>query len=82
MLQITLSIADAPLFIPMEQKAAHDLHQSHAGMIYPQYASVLEAEYTPGQIILYLSLDFVVGMLAFSNLAALEYPLCHCLFGR
>ncbi len=65
------------LFIPMERKTAHDLHQSHAviaRMIYPQYASVLEAEYTPGQIMTVLkSLDFVVGMrLHFLIFAALQ----------
>lgn len=65
------------LFIPMERKTAFDLHQSHAviaKMIWPQYASVLEAEYTPGQIMTVISgLEFVVGMrLHFLLFAALQ----------
>jgi polysaccharide pyruvyl transferase CsaB len=54
------------IFIPMERKTAYDLHQSHAviaKMVWPQFASVLESEYTPGQIMTVIKdLDFILGM--------------------
>jgi polysaccharide pyruvyl transferase CsaB len=65
------------VFVPMERKTAFDLHQSHsviAKMIWPQFASILEGEYSPGQIMsLMKSFDFVVGMrLHFLIFAALQ----------
>ncbi len=65
------------IFIPMERKTAHDLHQSHAvisRMVWPQFASVLDGEYTPGQIMTIIkNFDFVVGMrLHFLIFAALQ----------
>lgn len=65
------------IFIPMERKTAFDLHQSHAviaRMLFPQYASILEGEYTPGQIMSIMkTFDFVVGMrLHFLIFAALQ----------
>jgi polysaccharide pyruvyl transferase CsaB len=65
------------VFVPMERKTAFDLHQSHsvvAKMIWPQFASILEGEYSPGQIMsLMKSFEFVVGMrLHFLIFAALQ----------
>lgn len=65
------------IFVPMERKTAFDLHQSHsviARMQYPQYASVLEGDYSPGQIMSIIkNFDFVVGMrLHFLFFAALQ----------
>jgi polysaccharide pyruvyl transferase CsaB len=65
------------VFVPMERKTAFDLHQSHsvvAKMIWPQFASILEGEYSPGQLMsLMKSFEFVVGMrLHFLIFAALQ----------
>jgi polysaccharide pyruvyl transferase CsaB len=65
------------IFVPMERKTAFDLHQSHAvitRMLWPQYASILEGEYSPGQIMSIMkNFDFVVGMrLHFLIFAALQ----------
>ncbi|HEX3019607.1 MAG TPA: polysaccharide pyruvyl transferase family protein [Chitinispirillaceae bacterium] len=65
------------IFVPMERKTAFDLHQSHAviaRMLYPQYASMLEGDYSPGQIMSIIkNFDFVVGMrLHFLFFAALQ----------
>ncbi|MDG5816737.1 polysaccharide pyruvyl transferase family protein [Chitinispirillales bacterium ANBcel5] len=65
------------VFIPMERKTAVDLHQSYAvitKMVWPQNVSVLDAEYSPGQIMTIIKdLKFVVGMrLHFLIFAALQ----------
>lgn len=65
------------IFVPMERKTSFDLHQSHAviaKMVWPQYATVLGAEYNPGQIMAFMKqFDFVVGMrLHFLIFAALQ----------
>lgn len=65
------------IFVPMERKTAFDLHQSHAvvaRMLWPQYASILEGDYSPGQIMSIMkNFDFVVGMrLHFLIFAALQ----------
>lgn len=65
------------VFIPMERKTLFDLHHSYAvitKMVWPQFVSVLDAEYTPLQIMSIMKeLDFVVGMrLHFLIFAALQ----------
>ncbi len=65
------------VFVPMERKTAYDLHQSHAvitRMLWPQFASILEGEYSSGQMMSIIkSFDFVVGMrLHFLIFAALQ----------
>lgn len=63
------------VFIPMEQK--FDLHQAHsviARMVWPNHASILQGDYTPGQIMTIMKkFEFVVGMrLHFLIFAALQ----------
>lgn len=63
------------VFIPMEPK--FDLHQAHsviARMVWPNHASILQGDYTPGQIMTIIKrFDFVVGMrLHFLIFAALQ----------
>jgi polysaccharide pyruvyl transferase WcaK-like protein len=63
------------VFVPMEQK--FDLHQAHAviaKMVWPNHASILQGDYTPGQIMTILKkFEFAVGMrLHFLILAALQ----------
>ncbi|NLL14908.1 MAG: polysaccharide pyruvyl transferase, partial [Fibrobacter sp.] len=65
------------VFIPMERKTLFDLHHSYAviaKMVWPQFVSVLDAEYTPDQIMRIMKeLHFVVGMrLHFLIFAALQ----------
>lgn len=65
------------VFIPMERKTLFDLHHSYAviaKMVWPQFVSVLDAEYTPDQIMKIMKeLHFVVGMrLHFLIFAALQ----------
>jgi len=63
------------VFIPMEPK--FDLHQAHsviAKMVWPNHASILQGDYSPGQIMTIMKRsDFVVGMrLHFLIFAALQ----------
>lgn len=63
------------VFVPMEPK--FDLHQAHsviARMVWPNHASILQGEYTPGQVMTVMKrFDFVVGMrLHFLIFAALQ----------
>jgi len=63
------------VFIPMEPK--FDLHQAHsviAKMVWPNHASILQGDYSPGQIMTIMKrFDFVVGMrLHFLIFAALQ----------
>lgn len=63
------------VFVPMEQK--YDLHQAHsviARMVWPNHASILQGDYSPGQIMTVMKkFEFVVGMrLHFLIFAALQ----------
>lgn len=63
------------VFVPMEPK--FDLHQAHsviAKMVWPNHASILQGDYTPGQIMTIMKrFEFVVGMrLHFLIFAALQ----------
>ncbi len=65
------------VFVPMERKTLFDLHHSYAviaKMVWPQFVSVLDAEYTPHQLMgIMKELHFAVGMrLHFLIFAALQ----------